>query len=158
MADEFSRGIDQLQRRLSHLDENDQKKVMGPAISAGMTPIGREQRRAAPHRRQNKAKAHRIKKAIGKKRKNKKRRVVSAKVGGNVGSAGKGSKRAFHLHLVTLGTKRRRTKSGANRGRASANDFIKRATRRAAPVAVQKMLFKGVTKAKQLVMEAKAKT
>ncbi len=153
----FEASVRKIQRRLQHLDDKDVSKITSAAVSASMTPVAREQRKEAPDNKRNKRKEHKLKKAIGRKKKTLKRRLVAAKVGGNVGPAGKGTKRAPHFHLNALGTSVRRNKRGQNRGRMKANDFVARGTRRAGPEAIRRMEAKAVEKGRALVQEAKTK-
>jgi len=125
-------------------------------VSAGTTPVAAAQRKAAPRNKKNQSREYRLHKAIGKRTKKKKGTVVSAKVGINIGR--KGTKRAPHGAIVTLGTKRRKTDgTGANRGRMPRNDFIKRATRSARPEAQRRMKTKAEAEIEKLANEARTK-
>lgn len=53
---------------------------------------------------------------------------LKAKVGMNVGMRKYDKRRAPHGHLVALGTKKRRTSTGANRGVMPQNTFVRDAT------------------------------
>lgn len=69
---------------------------------------------------------------------------------------GKKKRIAPHFHLHTLGTKKRRTKSGANRGRMKANSFVADAVRNPKPI-VEKMRKKAAERTEIEVSRA-AKT
>lgn len=99
--------------RLQTLQDRSQRgEIQRRVLAAGGRTAANVMRRQAPQR------TGKLRKSIGY-------RVVIdfretyAEVGPNIGTA----HRAPHAHLVLYGTKPRRTKSGANRGRVQADNF-----------------------------------
>lgn len=95
-----------------------ERRLARAALGAGLTEAARIIRREAPKRT-------RIRKAVGQRfKKNRRRGIHEAKAGLNVGKK-HGS--APHAHFFVLGTARRRTKRGENRGKVRPNYFVRRA-------------------------------
>lgn len=108
-----------------------ERRLARIALSAGLTPLASQIRKRAP-------KGSSLRKGIGRRNKRSRRKGIhEAKAGLNVGSR---AGTARHGHLYTLGTKRRQTRAGANRGRMPADDFVSVATREAEPRVVSRMV------------------
>ena len=130
-------GVPELEAALKGLSDRTADKVSRSAISAGLTLMRREIRKAAP-----KGPTGNLKKSIGKKfLKGKRGRAILAKAGVNVGKRKKGDDGgplAPHAHLVALGTEqrtrkrlggkfayiRRPTKAQLSTGVMPSNDFV----------------------------------
>lgn len=115
-------GDRQLDARMSLLDKRTRKKYTRRAVGKGGTILVRALKRAAPV-----GKTRNLKKAIGRSMKKVKQGAdkffQGLRVGMNVGK--KITRQAPHGHLVVLGTRKRKTKSGKSTGRMPKNDFIK---------------------------------
>ena len=114
-------GVEELTSTLSSLrtDQPVGSRIAGRVVGSGARKLKQLIQREAPDRK--------LRRAVGS------RRVTSngdirAKAGLNVGRKRNAAPLA---HIRTLGTKRRRTRKGANRGRIKANDFVASATRSA---------------------------
>lgn len=130
-------GVDELLQVLDTLGApKATKRVARVGLNAGLTVIASAQRRSTPV-----GKNKRLKRAIGKRlKKNRQNGIHEAKAGINV--AKKGNKRAPHGPIVALGTRMRKTRTGANRGRVRVNNWIQRATLAARPRTLQTMRLK----------------
>lgn len=127
-------GADEINRKLHLLTVHDEKlgkRVMTPVFRAGGTAIAKQVRRRAPGKS--------LRRSVGSKLRRRKGQL-SVKAGLNVGK--KGGKRLHQAHLLTIGTKRRQTRSGANRGRVKEDDFVAVAAKEAQGKAVEKMQTK----------------
>lgn len=102
------------------------EQLVTTAADAGTVYLQRQIESAAPDRK--------LQSAIGRRRAIRRGDTIHAKTGINVGrKRGK----APWGHLRTLGTARRQTKAGANRGRIRPNTFLADTTRRSAAQAVR---------------------
>lgn len=135
-------GIRSVDRKLSKLETKIGKKVARTAINGGLAFMSREIKKRTPK------KSGVLKKSIGKRfKKGKQSKTQEAKVGINVGKKkSKPNSFAPHGHLVTLGTRRRRSKSGANRGRMRPNRFIRQGIRASRSQAKRVMKEKAIDK------------
>lgn len=140
-------GIDKLQMEMLRLMNEPNKKAGTAAISAGVNILAKTYRQNTPTsnttRKNNRSYRQTgiaiartpMKQAVRRKiRRGNKSRGPMAKVGYNVGK-----RLAPHAHLVTLGTRRRTTRTGQNRGVMPARPQIGRAVTAAIPQAIQKM-------------------
>lgn len=140
-------GDKQLDRKLQQLGKRG-RTIARQATKQGGTVLAKEIRRRAPV-----GKTKSLKKSIGAKSGRSKGNgegVITAKAGVNVGKKKKSrttksgrvikANYAPHGHLATLGTKARRTKSGANRGSVKANDFVMRGQKAGARAAIEKTM------------------
>lgn len=114
-------------RLLSVLDSRLGRKILAPTVRAGAPPLARAMRRRAPGKTLRKAIGSRVRRRRGE---------LTAKVGLNVGGK---KNRAPQAHLLTLGTKRRQTQSGGNRGMIRSNDWVRTAAREGQAKALEAM-------------------
>lgn len=146
-------GAPELQNVLTELGaahgKTAENRLARRALAAGGKPLTKSLKKEAPKfsryrrsgkRKQKAARMRTVEKSIGfRNKRDKTRNVHEAKGGVNVA---KGKGKAFAQgHLFTIGSRGRRTKSGANRGRMPANDFVRRATRIAGPAVLNAMKF-----------------
>ena len=125
-------------RRLARLESRDAKRIGRRVVTAGVRVMAKGIKAEVPIASTAGHSNKSTKRAIGwRNKKNRRTNVQEAKAGGNVGK--KKGQRAPHIHLITIGTRRRQTSSGANRGRVSGNDFVKRAARKTRGAMVAKM-------------------
>jgi hypothetical protein len=95
-----------------------ERRLSRAALGAGLTESAKLIRRAAP-------KGSRIKASVGTRfKKNRRTGQHEAKAGLNVANK---SGTAPHAHFFVLGTQRRKTRDGRNRGKVEANRFVRRA-------------------------------
>lgn len=125
-----------------------ERRLARSALSAGLTKASRLIIQAAPKRT-------RLRKAVGKRfKKNRKTGQHEAIVGLNVGSK---NGTAPHAPWYTLGTKKRVTRKGQNRGQAPAKPFVAQAFN-AGRVDIETAMLRQVTKRLPIeVMKARAK-
>ena len=131
MSDIQLEGAEEINRKLKAIASVDARlgsKIQRPTIQAGATVLAREIRRSAPKGTMRRAVGSKVRKRRGQ---------FTAKAGMNVGK--KRNRRAPQAHLLTAGTKERRTKSGVRRGRVKPNHFVPQAARRSTKRAVGKM-------------------
>lgn len=130
-------GIEEFQRLLNEVATVGATKAASKGIRAGLKVIEDAQVAAAPvgtpGRKTSKGEPITpggVKRSIGSRfAKGRAEGFQTAKAGLNVKARlSKKGLRAYHAHLVALGTKQRQTKTGANRGRMPANPFIRTAT------------------------------
>ena len=145
-------GQTELMKTLTELSEAHGKSVERSlakrALKAGLKPLTTAIKREAPttsrfrttgKRKKKAARMTSVRKAVGSSaKKNKRRNVHEAKAGLNVGPA-KG--RMPHAALFTIGTKRRSTRAGLNRGRMVENRFVDTGRKVAEGAVGQAMLF-----------------
>jgi len=142
-----------LDKKLARLADKAATKVSRKAVNQGMTVLAKAMRAAAPDKVS--------KKSIGKRYKKKRTSgVIEAKVGINVGQnlqkqqalakdRGEDTPKQSVVHLIALGTDKRQTAKGANRGSIEPNDFVARAYQGAESTAKQKIeraTLEGITK------------
>ena len=103
-----------LDKQLARIAAKEAKRIARQATRSGMAVVQKSLKAAAPDKA--------TRKSIGSRQKRQKGLLASAKVGINIGK--KRNKRVPTALWTTLGTVRRQTKSGANRGSIQAHDFI----------------------------------
>ena len=121
-------GADQLIRTLRtfRTDQPRGSRIAGTVVAAGAHRLKRGIQQEAPDRK--------LRNAVGSRRVIT-RGTITAKAGINVGRK---RNTAPWAHVRTLGTKVRRTRSGANRGRIKGDNFVATATQSAAgPVSAE---------------------
>lgn len=147
-------GFDELKSTIKELGANHGKSVERAlakrALRAMLKPVTASIKRDAPTlsktrmtgkgKRRRPARVPIIRKSIGSSfKRNKRRNVHEAKAGLNVAKKTNGQFKQAHLY--TLGSRKRRTKAGLNRGRMERNDFVAKARERAQTAAQQAGLF-----------------
>lgn len=128
-----------LDRKLATLSTKGSRRARTAAVRAGMTQIARGIRSEVPVG-ETKALKKSIGSRVAKAKRGRNKGTTQAKSGVNVGK--KKAKRAPHSHLVALGTDRRDTESGRDRGVMPDNDFVRRGFDKSAGTAKTKMLAK----------------
>ena len=132
-------GVEELNRTLKWLEEKQQRRIMGNAMNRTLTVIQKAIRAEAPRgNRTSERVGVALHKGIGKRVSRHKGKPVVGTAGANVKA--KGSKRVPHNWLVIFGSVQRFTKTGANRGRMPANDFVGRGIAKSKQRAFQKMV------------------
>lgn len=129
----FVTGHKRLDRKLRKFTRRTQRRLIRNSQNRGLTIVRKAAASEAPVG-ENKA----VRRAVGKRfGKNKTTDIYEAKVGMHVGrrrteASRKKATAASHGHFVILGTVRRYTKTGADRGVMPSNDFVLRGYRRSA--------------------------
>ena len=140
-------GVEELERKLNSLAYAGASRASAKGIRAGLKVLEKAQKAAAPVGTAGRVRKGKVIIPGGMKRsirsrflksgKGPEKGMQTAKAGLNVGRKRRDPLRAPHGHLYTLGTKQRRTKSGANRGVMPARPFIAQASRAVENEAIQ---------------------
>jgi hypothetical protein len=146
-------GAPEVQKILSELGEahgkSSENRLARRALAAGGKPLKKAIKKEAPKvsrfrrtgkRKRKAARMRTVEQAVGfRNKRDRVRNVHEAKAGLNVAM---GKDKAFAQgHIFTMGSARRRTKNGGNRGKMPADDFVKRGTKLAGPSVLQAMKF-----------------
>lgn len=146
-------GAPELQRILNELGtaygKSVENRVARRALAAGGRVLKKAMKREAPkvsktrvtgRRKKKAARMKSVEQSIGfRNKKDKVRNVHEAKCGVNVAM---GKDKAFAQgHIFTMGSRRRRTKKGANRGVMPANGFVARAAQVAGGAVLNAMTY-----------------
>lgn len=139
-------GLKEIDRKLHRLSGKGSRRVVRAAVGAMLKVIGNAGRKGM--RTSFKKKTGLLHKAVGSRnKKSKKTGEAEAKAGVNV--AKKKGTAAPHGHLAILGTVKRKTSDGKNRGAMPRNDAFRRAT---APV-MGSARQAGIMKGRQVLKE-----
>ena len=146
-------GAPEVQKILNELGEahgkSSENRLARRALAAGGKPLKKGIKKEAPKvsryrrtgkRKKKPARMKTVEQSVGfRNKRDKVRNVHEAKAGLNVAM---GKDKAFAQgHIFTMGSGRRRTKNGGNRGKMPANDFVKRGTKLAGPAVLQAMTW-----------------
>lgn len=146
MPKQVVQGARALDATLKGVRDSVRKRIMRNSVNRALTIIAGEIRKSVPKAITPGHNMRRVKKSVGTRRYKAKRDQYAGKTGLRVGnrvldrSVGlTTSNVAPHAHWIPLGTRERKTQSGANRGKVRPRGFVPQAASRAEPKALEEM-------------------